>query len=375
MRRSARVLLVAPPGNGHVFPIVPFAWALRAAGHEVLVATCGVSLHACTHAGLAVVNVGVGLDVAALQNRHAAAFAHAFPPVDGGEAARLPLFDDLCDATAAATLAAAREWRADLVVYTAEASAGLVAATAMSVPAVFVSVGLVHSPSMMAGVQTRTAATAASLGCSRLDQPAAWIDLTPPSLRTGGAEGWPMRYVPYSGGYTRSPDAEPSPRRRIAVTLGTIVPFVFGLAPLVAVIDAARHVDAEFVVAHGAAHGRVLGPLPDNVRALSWTPLDELLATCQAVVHHGGFGTAMTALAAGLPQLIVPMGSDNFANARLLAGRGAAIVCDGRNVTPADLDRLHCDDRLRDEARTLRGEIARMPPPADVAPRVAALAL
>lgn len=34
-----RLLFTTAPLRGHLFPLVPLAWAARAAGHEVLVAT------------------------------------------------------------------------------------------------------------------------------------------------------------------------------------------------------------------------------------------------------------------------------------------------------------------------------------------------
>ncbi len=34
-----RVLFVSLPGVAHVFPAVPLAWALRVAGHDVIMAT------------------------------------------------------------------------------------------------------------------------------------------------------------------------------------------------------------------------------------------------------------------------------------------------------------------------------------------------
>lgn len=33
-----RVLFTTTPGRGHFFPMVPLAWALRCAGHQVVVA-------------------------------------------------------------------------------------------------------------------------------------------------------------------------------------------------------------------------------------------------------------------------------------------------------------------------------------------------
>src|SRR4051812_8539411 len=38
-----KVLVTASPGLGHMLPMVPISWALRAAGHEVLLAMSGRS--------------------------------------------------------------------------------------------------------------------------------------------------------------------------------------------------------------------------------------------------------------------------------------------------------------------------------------------
>ena len=56
-----RALFIASPGVGHAFPMVPLAWALRADGHEVLVATAADGL-AVAQAGLPVVDLLPGLD-------------------------------------------------------------------------------------------------------------------------------------------------------------------------------------------------------------------------------------------------------------------------------------------------------------------------
>src|SRR4051812_45860209 len=47
MSRPMRVLIVASPLPGHLMPLVPLAQALRAAGHEITVATAGDALAAC----------------------------------------------------------------------------------------------------------------------------------------------------------------------------------------------------------------------------------------------------------------------------------------------------------------------------------------
>src|SRR5262249_47793402 len=49
-----------------------------------------------------------------------------------------------------------------------------------------------------------------------------------------------------------------------------------------------------------------------------------LLPRASALVHHGGIGTALQALAAGIPQLIVPVFLDQPDNGRRLARLGVA---------------------------------------------------
>lgn len=66
--------------------------------------------------------------------------------------------------------------------------------------------------------------------------------------------------------------------------------------------------------------------LPPNVRAVGWAPLAEALATCAGVVHHGGAGTLLAALAAGVPQIVVPGPGDRRRNAELVAARGAGLA-------------------------------------------------
>ena len=56
----------------------------------------------------------------------------------------------------------------------------------------------------------------------------------------------------------------------------------------------------------------------------SYAPLSRLLPRCAALVHHGGIGTLAQALAAGVPQLTMPMGFDQPDNAARLVRLGVA---------------------------------------------------
>ena len=56
-------------------------------------------------------------------------------------------------------------------------------------------------------------------------------------------------------------------------------------------------------------------PLPPTIHHCGFAPFQELFPRCAAVVHHGGVGTVAKALAAGRPQLILPLAYDQLDNA------------------------------------------------------------
>jgi UDP:flavonoid glycosyltransferase YjiC (YdhE family) len=55
--------------------------------------------------------------------------------------------------------------------------------------------------------------------------------------------------------------------------------------------------------------------LPAGVIHADYVPLSLLLPRAAAMVHHGGIGTMSQALASGVPQIVMPMGHDQFDNA------------------------------------------------------------
>ncbi len=70
--------------------------------------------------------------------------------------------------------------------------------------------------------------------------------------------------------------------------------------------------------------------LPESVLHCPWVPLDDLLPRCAAFVHHGGIGSMSQAIAAGVPQLIMPLAHDQFDN----AARVKRLGC-GESLVPA----------------------------------------
>lgn len=67
-----------------------------------------------------------------------------------------------------------------------------------------------------------------------------------------------------------------------------------------------------------------LGAAPPNVKVFQYLPYSAVFPRAAAIVHSGGVGTLAQALAAGRPQLIVPVAFDQPDNARRAAALGVA---------------------------------------------------
>ncbi len=373
-----RVLITASPGIGHIFPAVSTAWALRAAGHDVLLATGGHH-ELAGQAGLQVVDTAPGVD---FERIFRGFFAEHGVPAGDPAAERAAAAIDLVASLFAVvskqfvdhTVRLAREWRPDLVLYTPMQGAGPLAARVAGVPAVAHTIGINQPALLWQGVARHLAAEYDRFGVTPAEA-AAVLDVSPPSMRDDRADTWSMRYVPYNGGGVLPPWVlAPRERPLVTVTLGSVLPRMAGvgaLRPFVAVAGAAP---ADFVITLGGADPAAFGSLPDNVSLVDWVPLSAVLANSAAVIHHGGAGTTLTALDAGLPQLLLPQGADQFLNAAVVAKAGAGAV-----VAPEELDanriaELLADGPMRAAAQAVAGEMASQPTPADLVPRIIGLA-
>lgn len=72
-----------------------------------------------------------------------------------------------------------------------------------------------------------------------------------------------------------------------------------------------------------------------RVRHVSYVPFSRVLPRCAAIVHHGGIGTLAQGLAAGIPQLVMPMGFDQPDNADRLVRLGVGSWLTPRRFTGA----------------------------------------
>lgn len=104
--------------------------------------------------------------------------------------------------------------------------------------------------------------------------------------------------------------------------------------------------------------------LPDSVRVAAHLPFDVLLPQVAVLVHHGGIGTTAAALAAGIPQLVIPFAFDQFDNAARVVRLGVGRSCptlDAAAWTAGLGALLAPDDARRDALRRCQTLLAEAP--------------
>jgi UDP:flavonoid glycosyltransferase YjiC (YdhE family) len=109
-----------------------------------------------------------------------------------------------------------------------------------------------------------------------------------------------------------------------------------------------------------------LNPISPNSHVEQWWPQEVVMGGAAAVIGHGGFGTTMAALAAGVPQIILPLFSfDQAIHAERVASVNAGIQLSGGLAALSDLaaalDRLLDDPAFTEGARAMAAEIAGLP--------------
>ncbi|MCH7685672.1 MAG: glycosyltransferase [Planctomycetes bacterium] len=99
-------------------------------------------------------------------------------------------------------------------------------------------------------------------------------------------------------------------------------------------------------------------PLPSFIRHCEFAPFQQLFPQCAAVVHHGGVGTTAKALAAGVPQLIVPLAFDQPDNAYRLKQLGVGDWVKPNRANSARLAKILkklMTDRTQTQCREVAG--------------------
>jgi len=382
-----RVLAATWDLPGHFYPLVPLGWALRAAGHEVVVVSSPGLAETITRAGLPALAAGPAYDsYAVLRERLAARKWSPTVParkteldnVEKTRRRRLNGFRIAADSAAAQAkdaLAFAREWRPDIVLYEPAGFLGPLVARLLEVPAV----RLLWSVDFTASLAEFEADVVGDLaGKHGLTELGVNGDLTldpcPPAMQFDyPLERQRFRFVPYNGAATlRSEVLKPPARPRVCVTWGTSQNSLgfnhMNLAPRV--VEALADLDIDVVVAVLDEQRELFGELPRNVSWIGRVPLHPLLETCDVLIQQGGAGGTMTGLIDGTAQLVIPHLPDEQFHGWQIDKGGAGMSIQGAEATKAAIRdavvALLERERYRERAEEFRADMLLQPSPSDL---------
>lgn len=373
-----RILVTTSPLYGHFFPMLPLIRAAQAAGHEVVVAT-GPDLAAeVRRRNLNLWQVGPSMQdvLAGIANRP------ADPDADPAAALQrdaMAYFGEPGIARARELMPLAAATPPDVVIHEQSDFAGWEIAAALDVSAFAHGYGP-HLPFTRQLVELIFAEAAARLGTPNRSSRIAtvgYVDPWPQSLQSN-EEVIFQQVTPVRPEPEPVPPGVHLPQQVLDLPYGTTVYATFGTVftgadSLMTIIDAARDLEVNLVVTtgHGVDPGS-LGPLPGHVVALPFVPQSLLLPRCSAVVSHAGSGTVLGALAERLPQVCLPVGADQFANANQIAAQGAGIALPPADRTPeavaGALLAVLREPSFAAAAGRLQDEVEQMPPAEEVLP-------
>lgn len=395
-----KVLFTVSSWSTHYLSMVPIGWALQADDHDLRVLCPPGQAVAVGNAGLTPVPVLDSVDMV-VHNRlvfYEEALNGRWPypwlplhPVSGKRITSLTDFDvDAFHRTTSRidrprigksfdrAVDFARSWRPDLIVHDPTSLEGVLAALVTGVPAALSLWGPIgtHEPDGPALVPDDVSGSFEryGLGPFDVDLISTVIDPCPESVRPPtGAHRLPVRYVPYNFGGVAPVDLDRPPAgRRICVTWSTALNVMVGpdAFALPRIVDAVSGLDVETVLTATRADAAALGPVPSSVRVLEQCPLRLLLPTCDVVVHHGGAGSAMTAISVGVPQLVLSHSSEQHRIGERVAAAGLGIHLPGHlagrdEIRAATLDLLSSPSYAR-RAAQVRDESRRRPTPAEL---------
>jgi UDP:flavonoid glycosyltransferase YjiC (YdhE family) len=343
-----RIVFVAPPFAGHLYPQLPLAAAARDAGYAVSVLTTEAQHDAVRAAGLPVDGIR-SIPPGALE-----AIANAPIRVGSNPARLLAQFRQNLTLLPAIHQELAARWteqRPDLVVADSVAPVAGLAAEALGIPWIttiatpFAIENRHGIPAYCGGWRPRGWPGRDALGRAAIrnfKRAVAWYlrrELAPLGgrfpYRAGGAESiysprailgfgiaelefprdWPPAFrmigPVIDTPRTAPPLALPAAPRHVLVTLGTHL--LWAKASLVADTSAlaVRFPDVHFTVSLGGTPAAAVSSAP-NVSVHSFVPYTQDLSRFDAIVHHGGAGVTYAAILAGVPSVVIPHDYDQF---------------------------------------------------------------
>lgn len=318
-----KIMATSCPIDEHLFPMLPTLWAMRNAGHDVLVALPSRLTRAAAATGLPTTSVADDIDVNLNRRPGSTGVTDLADHV-------IDMYVPIAEQTVARTVAVAEAWRPDLVVCSDWEYAGPIAAAAVGAPTVMHCKGMLPHPAINARVAEAIHPLERHWGLPD-GTPGHWkiIDNCPDSLQwtTPPPNTIASRYVGF-----HKPGELPAwvfdepviPRVLVTLSSDPLLQDKTGILRLIT--QALLPLEIEVVIATSERLGTDrLIEVPRNTRLTHGLPLSHLVPTCAAVINDGSASSVMAAAIAGVPQLCLPQVPGQYQHADRIAEVGAGI--------------------------------------------------
>lgn len=369
-----RVLFTSTSPSGHIMPLFRYAQAMRARGHDVRIASTEPARDMVEKAGLVLEVV----PAASEEDR-----ARVFADLDAANAEQALIIgqvDLFCGIFARAALPGILEivssWKPELIIRESGEYAGLIAAQKYGLKSARVSIMATGFHALfddVIGVALDELRQSVGLtrdqGASLLAEPC--FCAFPKSVDSDDASITPafrvgQHHTPYADRAVPLPDWVPRDGTPlIYITFGTVSGrSEKAQAAYRRALESVSSLPVRALLTTGPVmQTDLLGDIPENVHVMTFVPQEQVFVHASAVVNHGGSGTFLGTLAAGLPQIIVPLFADQPHNARSLQISGAGIgVFDDDPIALRDaMERVQIDEDIQVKAQSVATEIATMP--------------
>jgi UDP:flavonoid glycosyltransferase YjiC (YdhE family) len=364
-----RYLFTFAGGRGHFIPTLPVARALAGRGHDVVYACQEAMVDTVAAEGLAAV-ASAGATLAKPSDRR------PLVPVDRLAEERVirnVFAGQIARERTGQLLGVAATWRPDVIVRDEMDFGAAVAAEALGVPhaaVIVIAAGGLVRPDLV-GQPLSALRVEHGLGADpELEMLHRFLTIVPVPVSYRD----PRDPLPATAHHVRPAvlDARDVDRPEVGTrrptvyfTLGTIFHQESGDL-FTRVLAGVCHLPVDVLVTVGTEiDPKELGDQPPNVRVERFVPEARVLPHCDALVSHAGSGTVISALAFGLPSVLLPMGADQPLNADRCSELGVATVLDVSTCTSDDIGRavatVMSDPSYRAKATQLRDEIAALP--------------
>jgi UDP:flavonoid glycosyltransferase YjiC (YdhE family) len=362
-----RVLFASTRGIGHFNPLVPFIEAALRGGHEVLVAGPPPLAETVERAGYPFWQGETPPDdvLGPVWAR-----VPTLPPDEANAVVIGEIFGDLnVEAMLPSLEAACEQWRPDLVFREVAEYASAIAAERHDIRHVRLGVFLGaleplsletagpalerRHPGIVERIQESPYLTVfpQSLEDPVAPQPEVvhrFRDPTPPTSGGSLADWWPgderpLVYLSYGTAAGALPHAGALYNQAIVAA---------GEVPARVLITVGNETDLD-----------ALDTPPPNVHVERFVPQRDVFGHAGVVVSHGGSGTTLGALAAGLPLVVVPLFADQPDNARRVAAVGAGVVSEpSPEPLAAAISEVLANGSYQEAASRVAAEMASLPP-------------